>query len=96
MANFNEIDDLFKNRFEGYKDHSVNPSEQWAALENQLNAGSNANKISTGISSMKMLSMAASVAVILSLGLISQSDVNHTLSQAISQIEDQTNLETNE
>ncbi|MDP4686355.1 MAG: PorT family protein [Salibacteraceae bacterium] len=96
MANFNEIDDLFKNRFEGYKDHSVNPSEQWAAFENQLNAGSNANKISTGISSMKMLSMAASVAVILSLGLISQSDVNHTLSQAISQIEDQTNLETNE
>jgi hypothetical protein len=96
MANFNEIDDLFKNRFEGYKDHSVNPSEQWAAFENQLNAGSNATKTSAGISSMKMLSMAASVAVILSLGLISQSDVNHTPSQAISQIEDQTNFETNE
>lgn len=96
MANFNEIDDLFKNRFEGYKDHSVNPSEQWAAFENQLNAGSNATKTSSGFANMKMLSMAASVAAIISVGLISQTDVNHTPSSAISQIEDQTGFKLKE
>jgi hypothetical protein len=96
MANFNEIDDLFKNRFEGFKDHSVNPSEQWAAFEHQLNAGSNATKTSAGFSGIKMLSMAASVAAFISVGLISQSDVNHTPSQAISQVEGQTAFNLNE
>lgn len=96
MANFNEIDDLFKNRFEGFKDHSVNPTEQWAAFEHQLNVGSNVTKTSAGFSSIKMLSMAASVAAIISVGLISQSDENHTPSQAISQIEEQTGFKLNE
>lgn len=96
MANFNEIDDLFKNRFEGYKDHSVNPSEQWAAFEHQLNAGSYATKTSAGFSSIKMISMAASVAAIISVGIIFQSDVNQTPSQSISQVEGQTGFKINE
>lgn len=95
MANFNEIDDLFKNRFEGYKDHSVNPSEQWVAFEQQLNTGSSTTKTSAGFSSMKMLSMAASVAAIISVGLISQSDVNHIPQQATSQSANETDFSLN-
>jgi hypothetical protein len=72
MADHHEIDDLFKGRFEGVKDHQFDPTKQWVRFESQLDAAlaSSAAAASTGVSAW---GMAASLAAVISVaGLVSQ------------------------
>jgi hypothetical protein len=74
---FNEIDDLFKDRFEGLKDHSVSPTSQWGNFESQLNKSVINPASHSGGLVLKKLSMAASIVGIIGITFLAQSDVSH-------------------
>lgn len=81
MANdFHEIDDAFKNRFDGLKDRSVDPSAQWALFEEQLTAADAHTSLSASKGSLigfKTIGIAASlIALISAAGLFSVSNSN--------------------
>lgn len=76
MADYHEIDELFKARFDGVKDHRVDPNAQWVRFESELeaamvgSAGATASTVGTSLSSW---GMAASVAAIIGVaGLVNQ------------------------
>lgn len=87
--NFNEIDDLFKSRFEGLKDHSVSPSSQWSNFEAQMNKSMAQTSTRSGGKAMKHLSMAASVAGVIGISLLAQSDISQTYNSDYSTIDQQ-------
>lgn len=89
MANdFNDIDHLFRNRFEDYKDHSVNPSSQWSAFEAMLDAEqpvrvSKGDSIIRFISTAKKpLAIAAGIALLISAGIYSSQKTETSITSA--------------
>lgn len=93
---FNEIDDLFKSRFEGFKDHSVSPSGQWNSFESQMNKTMAETTAQSGGFAMKSLSMAASFAAIIGITLLAQSDVSQTFDAHYAAVDQQQTLITND
>lgn len=73
-----EIDDLFRQRFEGLKDHSVSPGSQWPAFQSQWSAqtaGSATTAVAGGTTTgSSLISMAAAVGSIVVVAGISTSD----------------------
>lgn len=70
--NRNDIDELFRQQFDGYKDRTVDPAAQWASFEAMLNrqqrAAASGNSILANFfsSNKTVLSIAASLALLLS------------------------------
>jgi len=69
MDNFeHNIDDVFRERFEGLNDHSVDPASQWSAVETALGAGEAVVGTSVAPTSSSVWPMAASFVTILTIG----------------------------
>lgn len=88
----NEIDELFRQRFDGLKDHSVDPKTQWSAVETQLNAGVTGATATTATSGggfafgSSVAGMAASVGSLIMVAGISSGDRSVTQESAVSQV----------
>ncbi|MEQ9187212.1 MAG: hypothetical protein RLP15_05705 [Cryomorphaceae bacterium] len=69
----NDIDGAFRRRFEGLKDHSVDPATQWMALEQSLTSvGAAAG--SAGVATSSFWSVAASAAGLVAVSVVATMD----------------------
>lgn len=68
-----DIDGAFRNRFEGLKDHSVDPATQWTALEHSLTSVGAASG-SAGVATSSFWSVAASAAGLVAVSVVATMD----------------------
>ena len=73
--NSEELDKVFRERFEGHKDHSINPSTQWAKFDVRASVSSGSGISSSGSFASAWV-MAASVAGIMGMALFISQDNN--------------------
>ncbi|GEM_PF-5314843 len=76
--NHDHIDEIFKSRFEGLKDHSIDPSEQWAQFEQMMAAntaaGAGAGVSGSSVAGVSSWAMAASMASLVAVSTMVSGD----------------------
>lgn len=70
----NDMDQIFRERFTGLRDHSVNPDSAWKAVDSSLNASSFASAGTAVLGKAFVLKVAASIASILFITAMSVGD----------------------